>query len=84
MVYAWDGQEEKLTHHVDSGYHLELMNAKGRASMAARICVKLHGKKLLELSRLGLYHLVSACLVVVLATDASDMVRFALTRTSFL
>ena len=63
-------------HSFMTGYHMELMNSKSQASMKARIYVKLHGKKILELSQLGLYHLISACLIVVLTSEASDMVMF--------
>ena len=67
-------------HSFVTGYHMELMNSKSQASMKARIYVKLHGKKLLELSQLGLYHLISACLIVVLTSEASDMVMFLITQ----
>jgi hypothetical protein len=66
-----------------TGYHMELMNSKSQASMKARIYVKLHGKKLLELSQLGLYHLISACLIVVLTSEASDMVMFLIAPIYF-
>ena len=70
-------------HSFITGYHMELMNSKSQASMKARIYVKLHGKKLLELSQLGLYHLISACLIVVLTSEASDMVIFLITHVCY-
>jgi len=56
------------------GYHFEQMNAKGQASLKARLYVKLQGKKVLELSPLGLYHIMSACLTITLTSDSPDMV----------
>ena len=51
------------------------MNPKNQASLKARLYVKLQGKKMLELSLIGLYHVLSACLIVVITSESSDMVR---------
>lgn len=56
------------------GHHLETMNPKNQASMKARLFVKLQGKKMQDLSPTGVYHMLSACLTVVLAIDSPDMV----------
>ena len=58
-----------------------MMNPKNQASLKARLYVKLHGKKILELSPVGLYHIISACLTVALTSDPSDMVRSLLDLT---
>lgn len=54
------------------GHHMELMNIKSQASLKARLYVKLQGKKIQELSLLGLYHMISACLTIVLTSESSD------------
>lgn len=54
------------------GYHLEMMTAKSQASLKARLYVKLQGKRIQELSLLGLYHMLSACLTIVLASESTD------------
>lgn len=52
------------------------MSAKNQSSLKARFYVKLQGKKTQELSLLGLYHIISACLTIVLTSESSeDMVR---------
>ena len=51
---------------------MELMNAKSQASFKARLYVKLQGKKIQELSLLGLYHMLSACLTIVIMSETSD------------
>ena len=48
------------------------MNPKNQASLKARLYVKLQGKKVQELSLLGLYHMISACLTIVLTSESSD------------
>jgi hypothetical protein len=56
---------------------MELLNTKSQASLKARLYVKLQGKKIQELSLMGLYHMISACLTIVLTSESSeDMVRF--------
>ncbi|XP_046635826.1 protein MMS22-like [Daphnia pulicaria] len=54
------------------GHHMELLNTKSQASLKARLYVKLQGKKIQELSLLGLYHMISACLTIVLTSESSD------------
>lgn len=58
-----------------SGHHMEQMNAKNQASLKARLYVKLQGKKIQEFSPLGLYHMISACLTIVLTSESDDMVK---------
>ncbi len=54
------------------GHHMELLNTKSQASLKARLYVKLQGKKIQELSLIGLYHMISACLTIVLTSESSD------------
>lgn len=54
------------------GHHMELLNTKSQASLKARLYVKLQGKKIQELSLMGLYHMISACLTVVLTSESSE------------
>lgn len=61
-----------ITHVLTSGHHMELLNTKSQASLKARLYVKLQGKKIQELSLLGLYHMISACLTIVLTSESSD------------
>lgn len=56
----------------NKGHHMELLNTKSQASLKARLYVKLQGKKIQELSLMGLYHMMSACLTVVLTSESSD------------
>ncbi len=58
-----------------SGHHMEQMNAKNQSSLKARLYVKLQGKKMQEFSPLGLYHMISACLTIVLTSESDDMVK---------
>jgi hypothetical protein len=51
---------------------MELLNTKSQASLKARLYVKLQGKKIQELSLMGLYHMISACLTIVLTSESSD------------
>ena len=61
------------------GNQMESMTLKNQSSLKARLYVKMQGKKIWELSPVGLYHVMSACLVVALSTQSSDMVRKAIT-----
>ena len=65
---------------------MELMSPKNQSSLKARLYVKFQGKKMLELSQVGLYHVMSACLIVSLSTQSSDMVMnsFSSTKPSLL
>lgn len=61
-----------IIHVLTPGHHMELLNTKSQASLKARLFVKLQGKKIQELSLLGLYHMISACLTIVLTSESSD------------
>lgn len=51
---------------------MESMNTRNQSSLKARLFVKLQGKKLQELSLIGLYHMLSACLTIVLTSESPD------------